>query len=152
MKLPAAVRSVTDPLLRDVRIPILSGVNRGRWWSLISSGSGYGTGRRASDQMQLLTDLLRAGDVMWDIGAHHGYVTLSASRKVGATGSVQAFEPSNMNRGVLKRHVSWNKLPNVFVHPYALSNFDGESTFAERAHRKCLQWAAVPKWCRCDQE
>lgn len=129
MRLPASVRRVTDPLLQDIRVPIVGGVNRGMWWSLISSGSGYASGTRASDQMQLLSALLHPGDVMWDIGAHHGYVTLSASRKVGTGGAVHAFEPSAMNRGVLERHVRWNSLRNVTVHGCALSNFEGTTTF-----------------------
>ena len=75
MRVPAAVRQVTDPVLGRLRVPVLSGVNRGRWWSLVSAGSGYGTGRRASGQMSLLCGLLHPGDVMWDVGAHHGFVT-----------------------------------------------------------------------------
>ena len=79
--------------------------------------------------MQLLTSLLHIGDVVWDVGAHHGYVTLSAARKIGREGSVHAFEPSHMNRAALTRHVKWNRLANVSVHPFALSNFDGETNF-----------------------
>lgn len=129
MQLPATVRRLTDPLLSEVRVPILGGVNRGLWWSLMSAGSGYVSGRRAAGQLRLLSDLMRPADVVWDVGAHHGYVTLCASRKVGATGSVHAFEPSAMNRSRLTRHVRWNSLSNVSVHPFALSSYDGESTF-----------------------
>lgn len=129
MKVPALIRRITDPLLGQVRVPILSGVNRGRWWSLISSGSGYGSGRRASAQMALLSELIRPGDVMWDVGAHHGFVTLCAARRVGLGGAVHAFEPSSLNRRLLRRHVRWNRLANVTVHPFALSDRDGESRF-----------------------
>jgi len=72
---------------------------------------------------------MHPGDVVWDVGAHHGYVTLCASRVVGTTGSVHAFEPSAENRETLRCHVRWNHLANVEVHPFALSNFDGESRF-----------------------
>ena len=129
MRIPRFVRQVTTPLLRRVRIPVLSGVNRGRWWSLASAGSGYGTGRRSSAQMELLASLIRPGDVVWDVGAHHGFVTLCAARAIGTSGSVHAFEPSAENRETLRYHVRWNHLANVEVHAFALSNFDGESTF-----------------------
>ena len=129
MRIPRFVRQVTNPLLRRVRFPVLSGVNRGRWWSLASAGSGYGTGRRSSAQMELLASLVRPGDVVWDVGAHHGFDTLCASRCIGSTGSVHAFEPSTENRDTLRCHVRWNRLPNVEVHPFALSDFDGESRF-----------------------
>ena len=129
MRIPRFVREVTTPPLRGVRFPVLSGVNRGRWWSLASAGSGYGTGRRSGAQMELLAALVRPGDIVWDVGAHHGFVTLCASRSIGPTGSVHAFEPSAGNRETLRCHVRWNHLPNVEVHPYALSDFDGESRF-----------------------
>jgi hypothetical protein len=129
VRLPPAIRRITDPLLSDMRVPIVGGVNRGMWWSLMSSGSGYASGRRANGQMRLLSDLMHEGDVMWDVGAHHGYVSLCASRKVGARGFVNSFEPSEMNRGRLSRHVRWNHLSNVSVHGFALSNYNGQCTF-----------------------
>lgn len=129
MRLPAGVRRVTDPLFANFRVPIISGVNRGMWWSLASSGSRYATGRRAATQIRLIQDLVRTGDVVFAIGAHHGYVTLAAARKVGGAGAVHAFEPSRTNRARLERHVAWNSLLNVTVHPFALAHHDGESTF-----------------------
>ena len=129
MRVANVVRRITDRVLEGVPVPILSGVNRGMWWSLVSSGSGYGSGRRASAQMELLAALLRPADIVWDVGAHHGYVTLCAARKVGARGAVHAFEPSARNRGILLRHIRWNRLSNVTVHPFALSDRNGESRF-----------------------
>lgn len=129
MRVPTFVRRVTDPLLTVVRVPVLSGVNRGRRWSLVSAGAGYATGRRAHRQMELLSRLLRPGDVMWDVGAHHGFVTLAASRRVGPGGQVHAFEPSMRNRALLLRHVRWNDAANVAVHPFALGACDGEACF-----------------------
>jgi FkbM family methyltransferase len=76
--------------------------------------------------MELLAALLRPADVVWDVGAHHGFVTLCAARRAAA---VHAFEPSAMNRSLLERHVGWNRLSNVTVHPVALQDRDGEATF-----------------------
>ena len=133
MRVPHAVRRVTDPLLGRLRVPVLSGVNRGRWWSVTSAGSGYASGRRAGRQMELLVGLLRPGDVVWDVGAHHGFVTLAAARRVGPAGVVHAFEPSARNRASLRRHVRWNTDrqggDNVVVHPFALGDHDGEACF-----------------------
>lgn len=129
MRVPKAVRRVTDPLLVGLRVPILSGVNQGLWWSLASAGSGYASGRRASAQMELLAALLRPGDRVWDVGAHHGFVTLCAARRVGPSGAVHAFEPSARNRAVLRRHVRWNRRENVATHPFALGAVNGEARF-----------------------
>jgi len=142
MRIPASVRRISDPLVENLRVPIIGGVNRGLWWSLASSGSGYASGRRAAAQMVLLERLMQVQDVVFDIGAHHGYVTLAASRKVGANGRVYAFEPSRMNRGRLMRHVAWNKLVNVSVLPFALSDYEGESRFGGSGTSKMFAMGA----------
>jgi FkbM family methyltransferase len=121
-----------------MRVPIISGPNRGLWWSLASAGSGYATGRRAARQMHLVASLVGDGDVVWDIGAHHGFVTLCASRRVGAHGEVHAFEPSPGNLSFIARHLRWNGIGNVTVHPHALSSFDGESSFGGNGTSKTL--------------
>jgi len=142
MRIPASVRRIIDPLVQNLRVPIVGGVNRGLWWSVASSGSGYASGQRAATQMVLIEKLIQAHDVVFDIGAHHGYVTLAAARKVGATGRVYAFEPSRMNRGILMRHVAWNKLVNVSVLPFALSDFEGESRFGGSGTSKMFAMGA----------
>ena len=129
MRLPVRVKRVTNPVIGRVPVPIMSGPNRGLWWSLASAGHGYMTGRRAARQMDLVSALVGQGDVVWDIGAHHGFVTLCASRRVGPGGEVHAFEPSNHNLWFISRHLAWNAIGNVTIHPYALSHYDGESCF-----------------------
>ena len=136
MRVPACVRSFTDPLLSRIPVPIAAGVNRGAWWSLVSAGSGYASGRRASTQMRLLAGLLRSGETVWDVGAHHGFVTLCAARQVGPGGMVHAFEPSASNQAALRRHVRWNRLSNVEIHPYALSDSDGVCCLGSTATSK----------------
>src|SRR4029079_19360545 len=97
VRTPRLIRRATDPLFRRVPVPILGGANRGRWWCLASAGGQSGSGRRAGDQMRTLSVLIHTGAVVWDVGAHHGYYTLLASRSVGPAGQVHAFEPSAKN-------------------------------------------------------
>lgn len=129
MRVPSAVRRVTDPLIRHLRMPVLSGVNRGRRWGLLSAGAGYVSGRRQAGQLELIQQLLQPGDTMWDVGAHHGYVTLCAAARIGPHAEVHAFEPSAENRDILERHMRWNGVANVTVHACALSDEDGTATF-----------------------
>ena len=129
MQIPAIVRRVTDPIVGRIPVPILGGVNKGLQWSLASAGGGYATGARGAAQLAVVSALLREGDVVWDVGAHHGSVALCASRRVGAAGQVHAFEPAELNRMYLRRHVRWNGLRNVVIQPFALSSYDGECTF-----------------------
>ncbi|MEX2180941.1 MAG: FkbM family methyltransferase [Gemmatimonadaceae bacterium] len=129
MRLPGWVRRLTDPLTERIPVPVVSGVNAGRWWGLASAGSGYASGCRAAEQMMVLRALLRDGDTVWDVGAHHGYVTLLACRCVGPSGAVHAFEPSTANGRILRRHLLWNGCRNAFVHAVALGDADGEARF-----------------------
>ena len=138
MRLPEPVKRLTNPLVGRVPVPIMSGPNRGLWWSLASAGSGYMSGRRAARQMQLVASLVGPGDVVWDVGAHHGFVSLCASPRVGPAGEVHAFEPSGRNRWFIARHLDWNEMGNVTVHPYALSSYDGQSCFGGPGTSKTL--------------
>lgn len=79
--------------------------------------------------MRLLQALISPGDIVWDVGAHHGYVTLVATERVGEAGWVNAFEPSPRNLRILERHVRWNQLRNVSVHAVALAAYTGRARF-----------------------
>lgn len=129
MQVPKVVRELLDPLTERVPVPIVGGVNRGRWWNLASAGNGYASGRRAHDQMAVLQQLIRPGDVVWDVGAHHGCVTLLAAARVQPSGWVYAFEPGKQTNRILRRHVRWNRLNNVSVHDVALSSYTGVARF-----------------------
>ena len=129
MRLPYAVRAGGAALIGAVPVPVLGGPNAGRLWSLASGGRGFITGRFERDRVESILSLLRTGDVVWDIGAHKGYVTLAAARRVGREGAVIACEPSRRNLALLRRHVAWNRARNVTVVDAALSRADGEARF-----------------------
>ena len=74
--------------------------------------------------------LLQKGDVVIDIGANIGYYTRIASKSVGSTGRVFAFEPSPNALSVLK--LNTKDLANVQVFPVALSDTEGEARFYVR--------------------
>jgi len=93
-------------------VRIQAGPNAGARWSLSAAGR-HRTGRFEVDRMDAILALLRRGDCVWDIGAHHGYVTLAASSAVGPQGHVYAFEPSGYNYDYLIRHLRWNQRSNA---------------------------------------
>jgi FkbM family methyltransferase len=57
--------------------------------------------------------LLRPGDRVVDGGAHIGYLTLLAARRVGASGEVHAFEPVARTFAALEANVRLNGATNV---------------------------------------
>ena len=80
----------------------------------------YGAFEYAS--MEAFKMLTRPGDIVVDAGAHIGTYTLAASRLVGPTGSVLAFEPDHANRELLRLNVNANHASNVTIHDVALFN------------------------------
>lgn len=66
---------------------------------------------------------LRAGEIFYDIGAHIGYFSDLASRIVGASGEVHAFEPDPRNMEILKKNLADRE--QITFHHVAVSDFIG---------------------------
>jgi len=91
----------------------------------------YMTGSFEPSTARLMNSLLREGDIAIDVGANIGFFTLLASRKVGASGKVHAFEPVPSTVCALRRNLDINAAQNVVVHAIALSNRSGIVTVYE---------------------
>lgn len=72
---------------------------------------------------------LHEGMVVYDIGAHWGYFSLVASRRVGATGQVIAFEPHPHNVEIIEKNLSMNNIQNVRLLKVAVADKAGTATF-----------------------
>jgi len=93
---------------------------------------GWRTARRlrkegAGDEPEFgpIPALLRPGDGAIDGGANFGVYTFLFSRLVGAAGEVHAFEPVPLTFRALRDAVRRLRLPNVRLHPVALSDRAG---------------------------
>ena len=64
--------------------------------------------------------IVRSGDVVFDIGANMGVVTLPLARCVGTTGVVHAFEPNPRVGGLLTQSAAANGFKNIKLHQIAL--------------------------------
>jgi FkbM family methyltransferase len=71
----------------------------------------------------------RKGDTVYDVGAFHGLMSVVASKAVGRTGKVVAFEPNPKAREHFLRHVSLNKCSNVVLESFALTDRENEQEF-----------------------
>jgi FkbM family methyltransferase len=129
MQLPYVVRTLGHRIFGRIRVHIREGANRGKRWSVVALGRGYGSGSFGRDRLATLAAVTRPGDTLWDIGAHKGFVTLAASDMVGPEGRVIAVEPSATNLRFLRRHLEWNGVQNASVLPVALSDAVGEAGF-----------------------
>jgi FkbM family methyltransferase len=68
--------------------------------------------------------------VFFDIGANLGLFTLTAARRVGPTGRVYAFEPSQREAQHLRHNIELNGLTNVTIVTQAVSDQCGTTRFA----------------------
>ena len=89
---------------------------------LISDGSRY-----TPIESQVFKGSLKEGMTVIDIGAAMGYYTLSATKEVGPSGKVLAFEPSPRNFQLLRRNVERADAKNVTLIECAIADFVGTS-------------------------
>ena len=129
MQLPYPVRAFGHRAFGRISVRIRGGINRGKHWSVVSLGRGYGSGTFGRERIAALAAVSRPGDTFWDVGAHKGFITLAASDMVGPGGEVIAVEPSATNLRFLRRHLAWNRAGNVSVLPVAVGDTPGEAAF-----------------------
>jgi FkbM family methyltransferase len=88
----------------------------------------------AEPDQRVVAALLRPGEFVADVGANVGVLTLEASRAVGATGTVLAFEAHPRTAGYLERNVQSNHATNVQVHRVACGAEPGTVSFNDLGH------------------
>ena len=74
-----------------------------------------------------IKEFVAAGDTVYDIGAHIGYVSLSLAKRVGPKGRVVAFEPLPRNADLLRKSIEANGLKNIRLLEVAVSDRRGET-------------------------
>lgn len=91
---------------------------------------------------RIIKEYVRVGDVVYDIGANIGYVSLSLAKRVGASGKIIAFEPVPQSIACLRRNLQINGLTNVQVLEIAASDRLGKATMrvTENSSTASLIW------------
>lgn len=77
-------------------------------------------------ESRLIHQVVRDGEVCFDIGAHKGFFSLQMAKQVGADGSVLSFEPDPRAYGSLDKNRSRNELNCIQAFPLALGEQEGE--------------------------
>lgn len=73
-----------------------------------------------------LRDLCKPGDIVFDVGANFGGLTMLMSRNVGLEGKVYAFEASPRIIDKCQRNLVWNGCNNVQLYHTAIYHTSGE--------------------------
>jgi FkbM family methyltransferase len=108
--------TVRDGKNRGLRIPIYPRSEKYYW-----------TGTYESELQETLWSLLAPGGVFWDVGAHLGFFSSLASRRVGPSGRVIAVEPFSDNLARLEAVLALNDAANVDVLPLAILEKAGDA-------------------------
>jgi FkbM family methyltransferase len=131
-----ALRGHTWRLWRRVLpgVPLPIRLPRGIWWLSDDDLPGqtlYFSGAYKDEEAErrFVERYLRAGMTVLDIGAHHGFYTLLASRIVGGRGRVIAFEPSPRESARLRLHLRMNFCRNARAEALALAGENGAAQF-----------------------
>jgi FkbM family methyltransferase len=80
--------------------------------------------KREPHVQRWVTEQLKPGHVFFDIGAHHGWVSMWTLPLVGQEGAVYSFEPSPANLSILQWHRTINNFLQWMIVPKAVSNED----------------------------
>jgi len=121
------------PLGTKFWIQIPDGLGKGLWmYADPRFDLGYTNGDHEPWIQDLLKTELRPGDCYYDVGAHAGFFCLVASRFVGPSGKIVAFEPDPENAATLKANIAKNGLTQVTILEAAVWSSPGHVTF-ERA-------------------
>jgi FkbM family methyltransferase len=81
---------------------------------------------RELDEVEIMRRFVRAGDVVFDIGANIGLHSIVLSRFAGSSGRLHAFEPNAELLPALTHTIG--QLGNASLHAVALSNKNAESS------------------------
>jgi FkbM family methyltransferase len=91
--------------------------------------------------VEWLARQLQPGDVMIDVGAAYGVISLPLSRIVGPEGHIYAFEPAHQTQNLLKQIIHDNQLGNVSLIPMAIADTVGTAEFIEYSPDNAFAWA-----------
>jgi FkbM family methyltransferase len=112
------------------RIPVIANLGNGMKikvaWNDHVGRNIYDHGYYEKETVNAITRLLSPGMVFFDIGAHVGQYTLTASGLVGERGQIHSFEPDPVTYRWLTENTERNKLRNVKLNQAAL--FDDTNT------------------------
>jgi FkbM family methyltransferase len=114
--------------LRHQDVTIQHGLGAGLRFNAGGANPGYALGTSEPIVQDVLGQLLRPGQVVWDVGANVGFYTVIAAHAVGPTGQVVAFEPLPSNVDALRHNLALNGFARVTVVPCAAAAASGDLT------------------------
>lgn len=103
-------------------------------------------GRYEPPIQECIANVVKPGEVCYDIGANLGFFTILLARLAGSAGIVYAFEPVPRNAEIVEGNARLNDMTNISVLRYAVADRNGTSELllAEHAGGAVLKSAGTP--------
>ncbi|HEY3135904.1 MAG TPA: FkbM family methyltransferase [Blastocatellia bacterium] len=99
-------------------------------------------------ETEVITSMIKSGNVVLDIGANIGYYTLIFARLVGREGKVFAFEPDPANFRLLEMNVKANGFDNVVLVQKAVSDMTGKCSLYLCESNKGMHRIYRSRYCK----
>lgn len=115
-------------LFAGVTVTLKKGPLKGQRW-IMASGNRFIQGRYDPNAVDILSEHIKPGFVCYDIGAHIGYLAFVMAKHAGKDGQIYAFEPRPLNLLYLQKHIKINKIDNILVFDFGISDKRGELRF-----------------------
>lgn len=127
------IRSFLNQFVLDgiTKVKVASGPLQGTWLHLnLRSEKYYWLGNYEPFLVQAISDFVKPGMIVYDVGANIGYMSLIFGKATGAHGKVYTFEPMPDNVSRINVNVTINKLSEIIIIvPAAVSNQAGTDIF-----------------------
>ncbi len=112
---PGTVGTIARHGLRGRRCTLVVGEGAGLSLDPGPSNPAYAIGDNELVVQQVLAAVIEPGDVVFDVGANVGFLTVVCARLVGPSGFVVAFEPSAANAQLVRDNLAANGFANGLV-------------------------------------
>jgi FkbM family methyltransferase len=136
-KAQAAALQLLKTVIRrkSVTVKILDGPLKGYKWTFdATSNNEVILGIWEPNMQSVYAKYLRPGNVVFDLGAHQGFLAMLAGRLVGHRGTVYAFEASPTNFSKMTRNIQLNSVDNCITIHAAVCDHTGNIEFSNSIH------------------
>lgn len=116
-------------------LTVMNGPLKGYHWKFTSrTNNEMILGTWEPEMQDIFSRYIKPGHVVYDLGAHQGFLTALAGKLVGEKGNVYSFEPFPYNFQFLSENIKLNKPQNITLFQAAVSDKAGTLEFSNSIH------------------
>ncbi len=78
------------------------------------------------EEVSFLKKMVSRGEVIYECGGHHGFITVLLSKWLGDDGLMVSFEPNIKNTEIMRKNMKINNIQNVIIEQKAVGSVIGK--------------------------